>query len=273
MKSSRWFSVLMLILSSSFSIFWGSSFARTKSQTPDFKAIYYGTRCLLQHHNPYNVSELERVVRDEHGEGPSATLDQHQAVTLYVNLPTTFLFVAPFAALPFAAAQFAWLVLLAALFLLVGFAMWNLSEYYAPAVSLFLTCIVLTNSLIIFSGGNTAGIAVSLCLLAVWCFHRERFVTAGILCMAFSLAVKPHDAGLIWLYFLLASGVTSRRAMQTFGFAAVLTLAAMLWISHIAPHWTQDWKANISSISGPNGLNNPGPNSISNRTGGMVLDL
>lgn len=274
MKISRWFSIPLLLLSAAFSILGGSSLARTKSGTPDFKAVYYGTRCLLQHHNPYNVGELERVVWDEHGERPLATLDQHQAVTLYVNLPTTFLFIAPFAALPFAAAQTLWLVLLAALLLLVGFAMWNLSESFAPTVSLFLICIVLANSLIIFSGGNTAGIAVSFCLLAVWCFHRERFVTVGIFCMALSLAIKPHDSGFVWLYFLLVGGVYRKRAIQSLLVTVALGILAFIWVSQVAPHWMQDWHTNMSAISTHGYINDPGPASIVGfRTLGPVIDL
>jgi len=30
-----------------------------------------------------------------------------------------------------------------------------------------------------------------------------------------SVAIKPHDAGLVWLYFLLAGGVYRKRALQT----------------------------------------------------------
>ena len=52
-------------------------------------------------------------------------------------------------------------------------------------------------------------------MVAVWCFIRERFVPAGILCLAVSLAVKPQDAGLVWLYFLLVGGVYPKRALQT----------------------------------------------------------
>ena len=105
MQVKRWVSVASLLLSAAISIVWTGPAALKPYGMTDFRAVYYGTRCLLQHHNPYNVSELERVVRDEDGERPSETVQQHQAVVLYVNLPTTFLFVAPFAVLPFGIAQ------------------------------------------------------------------------------------------------------------------------------------------------------------------------
>ena len=82
---------------------------------------------------------------------------------------------------------------------------------------------------------------------------------AGILCLALSLAIKPHDAGLVWLYFLLAGGVYRKRALQTLLITAVLGLSAFLWVSHVAPHWMQDWQTNLATISAPGGINEPGP--------------
>src|ERR1017187_6157574 len=103
--------------------------------------------------------------------------------------------------------------------------------------------------------GNAAGIVVSLCAVAVWCFLRERFVPAGVLCLAASLAIKPHDAGLVWLYFLLAGGVHRKRALQALLITAVLSVSALLWVSHVAPNWMQDWSANMASISATGGIN------------------
>jgi len=206
------------------------------------------------------VRELERIIREEDGERPSETPQQHQAVVLCINLPATFLFVAPFAAMPFVVAQLLWLTLLAGSLVLGGFLICNLSEIFSPIVSVLLVCIVLANSEGIFLGGNTAGIAVSMCVVAVWCFVRERFGPAGIICIALSFAIKPHDAGFVWLYFLLAGGVYRRRALQAFAVTAVLALSAVLWVSHVAPNWMQDRENNFV-ITAHGGINDPGPSS------------
>jgi hypothetical protein len=260
MRMKRWVGPTLLLLSAAISIVWGSSTTLNRYGTTDFRAVYYGTRSLLQHHNPYDVRELERIVRDEDGERPFETVQQHQAVVLCINLPTTFLFVAPFAVLPFGIAQVLWLALLAGSLVLAAFLAWKLSESFSPIISLLLICTVLANSEGIFLGGNTAGIAVSLCLVAVWCFVEERFVLAGILCMALSLAVKPHDSGFIWLYFLLAGGVGRKRALQSLAVTVVMASSAILWVSHIAPNWMQDWQSNFA-ISARGGINDPGPSS------------
>jgi hypothetical protein len=239
----------------------------------DFKHIYYGTRCLIQHRNPYNVSELEGVYRAEGGERPSETLAAHQAVTIYRNLPATFIFVAPFAMLPWGPALLLWMMLTAGVFILAALLMWNIGESYAPNVSLFLICILLANCEMIFGSGNTAGIAVGLCVVAVWCFLQERFVLAGVLCLALSLAIKPHNAGLVWLYFLLAGGAYRKRALQALLITSVLSLVAILWVTPIAPHWMQELNANMLTTSAHGGINDPGPTSETGRYAYMIIDL
>ena len=274
MKSTRRIGLFVLLFSGGISIFWGLIIGlKAEAGILDFQAVYYGTRCLLEHHNPYNVAELEAVYRADGGERPFETPKHRQTVTLYVNLPTTFLFVAPLAMLPVEAAEAIWLLFLIGVFILAAILMWRLGESYAPGVSLFLVCILLAESELTFATGNTAGVVVGLCLVAVWCFLQERFVTAGILCLAASLAIKPHDAGLVWLYFLLAGGVYRKRALQALLITFVLGVSALLWVSHVAPHWMQNWSANMANISGPSGLNNPGPGSVTGSTAGMVIDL
>jgi hypothetical protein len=197
----------------------------------------------------------------------------HNIVTLFVNLPTTFILLAPFAILPEGAAQLLWIIFTAGGLVLAAFLMWNFGANYAPVISVGLISLILANNEILFLTGNTAGIVVSLCVVAVWCFLRERFVPAGVLCLAVSLAIKPHDAGLVWLYFLLAGGVYRKRALQTLLITGILGLCAFLWVSHVAPHWMQDWQTNMSAISAHGGINEPGPSSISGRNPGMVIDL
>jgi hypothetical protein len=273
MTKTRRNALAWILLASGISIWWGFSVGQNANGWVDFRAVYYGTRCLLQLHNPYKVSELESVYRAEGGERPSETVAAHQAVVLYVNVPTTFIVVAPFAMLPWGPAHVLWVLLTAGVFLLAALLMWDLGASYAPDVSLILICILLVNCESIFCTGNTAGIVVGLCVIAAWCFLRERFVPAGVLCLALSLAIKPHDAGLVWLYFLLAGGVYRKRALQALFITAVLGLSAFLWVSHVAPHWMQDWQSNLSTISAPGGINEPGPASLTGRGAAMVIDL
>jgi hypothetical protein len=272
MTTTRWIALFWILLSSGISFLWSSSVKKT-DQWVDFRAVYYDTLCLIQHRNPYKASELEGIYRAKGWERPSNPTQAPRAETLDLYLPTTFILVAPFAILPWGPALLLWMTLTTGVFILAAFLMWNLGARYAPTFTLVVICILLANCEIIFALGQTAGIAIGLCLIAVWCFLEERFIVAGVLCMAVSLAIKPHDAGLIWLYFLLAGGRYRKRALQTLLITVVLGLAAILWVTPIAPHWMQDWNSNLSIISAHSGFDDPGPTSATGRTTGLVIDL
>jgi hypothetical protein len=277
MTTVRRAGLFLMLFSFGISLWWALGLGRAvPGGTIDFQGVYYGTRCLLQHCDPYRQSELESIYRAEAGEHLLSRIepDQLQVITFYVNLPTTFLYLAPIAMLPWGLAQASWITLTAVCFFLAAFLMWRLGADYAPRVSLFLVCILLANSEVVFSTGNTAGVVVGLCVIAVWCFLQQRFVPLGILCLAISLGIKPHDAGLVWLYFLLAGGAYRKRALQTLAVTVVLGLAAILWVSHVAPHWLPEWRSNMASISSPGGLNEPSPGSKSGHgTADIIIDL
>ena len=269
---------LLLLLCSAISIWWGFTVGRTApGGNGDFKAIYYGSRTLIQHHNPYDAGEVEGVYRAEVAEHNSlpGVFSRYRRLnlTLYVNLPSTLLIVAPFALLPLGIAQGLWMILTAVAFTLAAFLMWEIGAKHAPILSTCLVGLLLANCQVLFATGNTAGIVVSLCVIAAWCFLRERYVPAGISCMAVSLAIKPHDAGLVWLFFLLAGVRYRTRALQTLAVTAVLVLSADLWVSHVAPHWIHDWRSNMITISGPGGLNDPRPASVEGSTADGVISL
>jgi hypothetical protein len=240
----------------------------------DFKGVYYDARCLLEHTNPYKAGEPLRVYIAEGGSRPGSNEDGlRQNLTWDVYLPTTSIFIASFAMLPYGLAHLLWMILIAGAFILAACLIWNSGANYAPVISGCLICFVLANSEILFKLGNTAGIVVSLCMVAVWCFLEEKFAWTGILCLAVSLAIKPHDAGLIWLYFLLAGGIYRKRALQTLVVTAVLGLAAILWVTPIAPQWIEELHSNMHTFSAPGGNNNPGPTNPVYSSPGAVIDL
>ena len=120
---------------------------------------------------------------------------------------------------------------------------------------------------------NAAGIVVSLCVAAVWCFVRGRYVPVGILCLAMSLTIKPQDVGLIWLYFLLAGGVYRKIALQTLLATVALSLPGVLWVWCVAPHWMQEWHSNILAFSAHGGLSDPSLASKGGHALGMMVNL
>jgi hypothetical protein len=270
----RAISSFLLILCTGISLLWGMSIGRSVAGGAiGFQGVYYGTRCLLNQCDPYNESELVNFYKGEGHEPPSDSIQRRKAVTLYVNLPTTFLFIAPLAILPWGPAHTLWTLLLIGALIAASSLMWRAGAAYADRISLILVCLLLLNCEIVFATGNTAGLVVSLSVIAVWSFLTERFMPLGVLCLATALAIKPHDAGILWLYFLLAGRVHRKRALQSLAITCAMVLAAVLWVSHATPNWLSEMRSNLAAISLPGGLNEPGLNSMTGRTPAMVISL
>lgn len=237
----------------------------------DFKVVYYPTRFLLQHGDPYSENQMQHFCLAEDEEPQARRRMSCDIVALNPYLPTAFPFIIPLAFLPWGVAHLIWMVLTAGSFILAACLMWQLGAAYAPGISGGLLCLYLVGSELLIEVGNTAGIIVSLCVIAAWCFLRERLKLAGVLCLAISLLVKPQDAGFIWLYFLLAGGVYRKRALQTLLLTAVLGLPGILWISHVAPNWMQEWHSIVLMTSARGGVNDPGPASVDPRAHYAIL--
>jgi hypothetical protein len=278
MTRMRRLSVLWILLSTSISVFTGISFERASpAGTISFRAIYYGARCLLERTDPYKPSEFLRVYQAEGGRFPTAPARLHsflRAVPICVNLPTTLFLITPLAMLPWRLALVLWWALLALSIVLAAFLVWDLSARYAPKVSLLLIGLLLANSQVLFIGANTAGVAVGFSVIAAWCFLKRKFVAAGVVCLALSLAIKPHDSGLVWLYFLLAGGALRRYAIQTLVLTVALCVPAVLWTSHVAPQWSQELRSNIAETSSHGDISDPGPDSVARKgTADVIIDL
>ncbi len=236
----------------------------------DFKGVYYGARTVLHHSDPYKVGEPLRVCQSEGGDCMQPSDVLKQVLSLNVYFPTVFIFTIPFALLPWGPVHLLWLGLSAGILCLAAFLIWSLARDYSPIAALVLICFLLANCQAVFATGNTAAIAVGLCVVAVWCFLQERHAPAGILCLALSLVIKPHDAGLVWLCLLLAGGFYRKRALQTLVLTVVLGLPGVLWVTHIAPNWIEELHSNLLTDSAPGGACDPGPSTANSGSGPSV---
>lgn len=253
------------------SLEWNSSFAMI-----DFKAIYYGARCVLQHRDPYQESQFLQIYLAEGGKFPSqaaAARSVRQAIPVCINLPSALFLVAPLAYLPWRVAEVIWMLLTAAGLPLAAALIWEVSAAYASRISAGLAFLILANSELLLVVGNASGIVVSLCVIAVWCLMREKLAWAGVLCLAAGLLLKPQDAAFLWLYFFLAGGTHRKRALQAALAVAGLGALTVLWIMRVSPHWMQELHANIAATSVRGGLNDPGPSSLGGHGLGMVVSL
>jgi hypothetical protein len=274
MTKARLDGLYLLLMGSVILVFFGTVAATSNALSMvDFRVLYYPARCLIEHHDPYIESEVLRISHAEAGvHSWNNTNVNHIEIERYIYLPTAFTFTVPFAMLPWATAQMLWRMLTVGGLIVASFLVWDLGRD-APIVSGALAGFLLANCEVLFVTGNMAGIAISLCAVAVWCFQRERFALAGVLCLAISLAVKPHDTGLVWLYFLLAGGIYRKRAIQTLLVTGALSLPAVLWVWSVAPHWMQELQSNIAAFSVHGGANDPGLTSSGAHGLGMLVSL
>jgi len=263
-----------LLLSAGISLLWGCFLGWSLARGPlDFQAIYYGSKTLLLHRNPYNVPEVEKTYHAEDRVNQSVTARQYQNLTLYVNTTGTLLFVAPFAMFPLAQGQVLWMILNVTSFVVGAYLIWCVGQANDRVLTACLVCFMLLNCQVVFGGGNTAALAVGSCVIGAWCFLEERLAVAGVICMAFSLAIKPHDAGFVWLYFMLAGGSFRKRALQSAALSVAWLIIASVWVWNVAPTWLHDWQGNLAAISGRGGINDPCPAALSSNSANNVISL
>ena len=274
MTNARLDGLRLLLLGSLTFIVLGAAFENA-SQVPliDFKGLYYPTQCLIHHCDPYKQSDVQNIYQSAGIEHSLDAATVREIATKQVYPPSTFSFILPFAMLPWGPARIVWMTLTVASLIFAAFLLWKFGESYDSVISGALIGLLLANSELAIITGNPATIAISFCIVAVWCFLRERFVSLGILCFAISLAVKPHDTGLVWLYFLLAGGVYRKRAIQTLIATAVFCLPSVIWVWHLAPDWIQELQSTISGYAAHGGLSDPGPASTGGHSLGMIVDL
>ena len=242
----------------------------------DFNAIFYGARCVIHHTDPYQSSEVLREFQADGAQfpaDPAIARPYQRAILSSINLPTSLLLIAPLACLPSAVAHALWLVMMLGSLLLAAYCMWDLGADYSPILAGALAGCVLANCEVLLINGNAAGVAIGLGLVAVWCFIKSRFTFIGVFCLAVSLVLKPHDIGFVWLFLLLAGGTFRRRALHSLAFAAVISIPALLWISHVAPHWLVGYRSNLLLNFAHGDLNDPGPASMGAHTLGMMVNL
>jgi hypothetical protein len=241
----------------------------------DFGVVYYGARCAVQRLDPYDPQNVLQEFKADGGRFPSKTPADAWAkliVTAIIYPPTALLLAAPFAELPWRQARTIWLFLISALLVLAAFLMWDLAVE-APVIAGCMACFILLNCVMLEVSGNPVGVVAPFCVITAWCFLKQRYAALGVVMLAAALLFKPHDAGFVWLYFLLAGGSMRRRALQSLAIAAAVGICAAIWIAPIAPHWIGELRANLAALSVHGGPVDPGPMGASSRSFSPILGL
>jgi hypothetical protein len=278
MPNVRLKSVLLILLCSAFSILTGRWLDQSSGAgASSYRAVYYGARCLLHHADPYNPDEFSRIYMAESGALPRDPARRPlflRAVMVCVNLPTTLFLLIPLALVPWGLSHILWLALIAISLTTAAVLAFDLTAEHHSRLPLVLICFLMANCQVLFTVANAAGVAVGLCVIAVWCFVRQRFGWIGVCALAISLALKPHDSGLIWLWLVVSGGVLRKRALQTAILVAAIALPSVLVVAQSSPHWSTELAGNLAATSAHGDISDPGPASNSRqRSADIIIDL
>jgi len=239
----------------------------------DFGVIYFPARTLLHHADPYSESAVLETFHSQNADRIWNIPREQQFMTRFGYPPPTIAVVAPVAMLPWVPAHMVWMALNAACMIFAAFLMWTLCADQAPVLAGMLIGFFLANCQAMTVLGNAAGIAVGLCVIAAWCLITNRHAFLGVACLAVSLALKPHIAWMVWVYFLLAGGLFRKRALQSAGLVALISLPAVAWVDRVAPDWFSEMRSNLAWFSGPGGPCDPSPASGGSHGMDMLVNL
>jgi len=229
----------------------------------DFIGSYYSSHCLLQHKDPYDPKNVDATFRAEGGEHPMDDPLTREITSRYLYPPSAFAVMVPLALLPWDTAKVVWAVGSAGSLILAGFLVLDLCAQEAAVLGGLFIAYLLGSSYVLVVLANPSELAIGLCVIAAWCFLKDRGVWAGVACLAASLAIKPQVAGLVWLYFAVAGGMLRRRALQTLLVTALISLPFLIWTQRVSPNWTAELQANVQSFNVSGGATDPGPSSPS----------
>jgi hypothetical protein len=183
----------------------------------DFRVLYYPAHCLIQHGDPYNEKDVQRISLEEGGAPPWDTEKVRQVVTQYLYPPTSFSITIPFAMLPWGIAHLLWMTFSIGSLIFASFLIWDLGANYAPILSGALIGFLLANSELLVITGNAAGISDQPC--AWWpsgAFFARRYFFGWrpVPCNQSCHQAARYGRGLA-VFFLLAGGVYRKRALQS----------------------------------------------------------
>jgi len=278
MSNVRSKSVILILLCSVFSIVTGRLLDQSSGAgTSSYRAVYYGARCVVHHADPYNPDEFSRIYMAESGALPGDPARRPlflRAVMVCVNLPTTLFLLIPLAMIPWGLSHLLWLALIAISLTVAAVLTHDLCMESESRLPLVLICFLMANCQVLFTVANTAGLAVGLCVISIWCFIRQRFMWFGVVALAISLALKPHDSGLVWLWLLISGGLLRKRALQTAILVVAIAIPAVLLVARSSPRWHTELAGSLAATSAHGDISDPGPASNSRQgSADIIIDL
>lgn len=224
----------------------------------DFKQPYASARCLAYGCDPYSEAETQKIFIQAGGNPAEDT----QVFVPYSALypPPSLYLMEPIGMLPYPLAARVWMTLngLAYCAAILVMAQWC-AAFDGLAASLVLALFAVTST-IILGLGQVSCLSISLLVIGMGCIVNRRFALAGVGCVAISILLKPHLAGVVPLYLMFSGRERIRRYFQIVSVAVLFCAITMGWSVLAKPgasHWIAEMRANIVGNTGT--TNDPSP--------------
>jgi hypothetical protein len=258
LRSKRWLALLLVVLGIVGFLVRGYHDEREALHFRDFKQPYSSARCLLSHCDPYSEPDTRAVFLAAGGiDNDKIVFDPYSA--LYP--PFSLVMLTPIAALPYPVAHDVWEVLIAATFAIAIMLALQLS-LAAAEVSVQLAAVLAIfafSSTILLMLGQISGLVIALMGIGFFLMMRERWLVIAGACFFIALMLKPHDAGLPFLYMLFA-GPRWRKTFYWVSAACIaFTVGSVFWFAHMpaTAHWLVELGVNLKGNSAASSVNNP----------------
>jgi len=224
----------------------------------DFIPVYAGARCLIAGCNPYDVDQLNALYVLQ-GVPPRDLYGWDSALPVYP--PSTFVLLAPIAAMPYTTARVCWFFLIGLLYVAAAATMVQLCPREHRVLALLLCSWLLIRSNRSLMIGQPALLALALLGFGCALFFHKRLPWLGAVCLTLSVAVKPH-IGLLVVFFLAIRGIQRKYASSALAGALGLLLigGGILSSRPASGHWISDLRTNLATAELTNRPSDPTPN-------------
>lgn len=222
----------------------------------DLRVNYAAARAFWHGDNPYSQDVISRTWLAA-GNPAAETPSSEGTPSLYP--PTSFIFFAPAALLPWRVATVTWLgVHLLALCILLWLLDRHLVDEIGNGRRLALLSFVLafTPLQISFANGQPTASVFILLGFAILAAHARKQVLAAVL-LTIALSLKPHVAAGLLLYHFAAG--RRRIFWLSATFTALIAAVAAGWLNLHQIPWLHDWRVNLHAATLPGAISDSSP--------------
>ncbi len=239
---------------------------RAPDRSFDFGLVYIATRAWLQGENPYRYESLLRTWQAAPGV-PEEDWTPDRLFAVYP--PSTFVVMAPWAAMPYPAAKVGWAVFNAALvpaLILAAVALAGLSWRDPRALVLAIGVCLLAPLQTGFAVGQVALMATTLIVAALAAERVGRWPAAAV-ALGLATALKPQ-MGLVFVGYLIWR-LRGRAAAGALGAAGLCLLLGVWQLQRGGHDWLNDMRAALHAFT----TTGPGDPTPANPNGWQLINL